>query len=210
MRDSGILGKSCDRGSNPRGANTNFFIFYVVTDSMELFMPSERILKEIEWVKDGQRVYFTHMAEASEYTLSGTIAGVNSTLVDTYDFQFELTDYKDSFLFRPAVRLVWEALENASVHGSKKGLPFTYGLFIARRGICHGFQDGDGYFTREDIKRLFESKTYLTEFDTDISSRRVGVKNYIYTLSDIIEVDTANGILYCAQYLERFNRMPKS
>ena len=204
MRDSGVLEKSCDRGSNPRGANTSLFIFCDMKYYMELFMPSERILKEIGWDKDGQRIYFTNVANASESVLRGTVASAKTIITDVYRFQFEIADLSDDFLLRPVVRLIWEALRNVSVHGSKKTLPFTYGLFIAINGICHGFQEGDRYFTREDIKQRFENKIPLTEFDMDVSSRRVGVRDYIYNLSDIIEVDTANGILFCVQYFGNF------
>ncbi|MBI4159422.1 hypothetical protein HY500_04160 [Candidatus Woesearchaeota archaeon] len=171
---------------------------------MELFMPSERMLKEIGWDENGQRIYFTNVANASESVLRGTVASAKTIITDVYKFQFEIADLGDGFLLRPVVRLIWEALRNASVHGSKRGLPFTYGLFIATNGICHGLQDGDRYFAREDIKQLFENKIPLTEFDMDVSSRRVGVKDYIYKLSDIIEVDTANGTLFCAQYFGNF------
>src|SRR3990167_6451635 len=146
MRDSGVLEKSCDRGSNPRGANTSLFIFCDMKYYMELFMPSERILKEIGWDKDGQRIYFTNVANASESVLRGTVASAKTIITDVYRFQFE----------------------------------------------------------REDIKQRFENKIPLTEFDMDVSSRRVGVRDYIYNLSDIIEVDTANGILFCVQYFGNF------
>ena len=236
MRDSGVLEKSCDRGSNPRGANTSLFIFCDMKYYMELFMPSERILKEIGWDKDGQRIYFTNVANASESVLRGTVASAKTIITDVYRFQFEIADLSDDFLLRPVVRLIWEALRNVfsrrieldcagksgeakikcmnfygrprdyiqSFLDSRKKLPFTYGLFIAINGICHGFQEGDRYFTREDIKQRFENKIPLTEFDMDVSSRRVGVRDYIYNLSDIIEVDTANGILFCVQYFGNF------
>ena len=59
-----------------------------------------------------------------------------------------------------------------------------------------GLIDEGGYFKSEKTKKTFENKIPLTERH----GRGVGINHYLYPHSDIIEVDTKEGVLYCVQF----------
>lgn len=102
----------------------------------------------------------------------------------------------------------WEALKNAQDHsGFYTQNPITFGLFFAPKGVCYGFHDGGDYFRRPDIKDQWENKRAIETFNKTAHQRRgnsggMGVNNYIFPNTGLIEVDNKNGILYLANTLE--------
>ncbi|MEW5896316.1 MAG: hypothetical protein AB1668_01365 [Nanoarchaeota archaeon] len=59
---------------------------------------------------------------------------------------------------------------------------------MARKGVCQGFHDSGDFFKNERVKRQFEGKIPLTEFDTEVEGFRIGVNEHIFQKSDLIEV----------------------
>src|SRR3989339_105931 len=79
----------------------------------------------------------------------------------------------------------------------------TYTLF--QKGICYGFQDSGDYFKSEHTKRIYENKIPIIKnqsIENGLQRFRVGVTNFLYPYSDLIEVDTKKGVLYCIQLKE--------
>ena len=96
--------------------------------------------------------------------------------------------------------VVSEAITNCRVHGKGR---IDFGLFMGASGICYGFSDEGDYFESLDTKKTFESKTEIIKPQAIENGRkrfRVGVNNNIYKHSDIIEVDTSEGVLYLVQF----------
>jgi len=165
---------------------------------MDLFMPSKKILEAICWDESAQRQYAIFPAKSGEAVLVSHLNGVRMQVEWLYRHWFKVDFDK---INGNKMLVPWEALHNSWVHGSKNGEPFTYGFFVAKKGVCHGFQDGGGYFKSEKIKHQFENKIPLKKFDKSVDGHRIGVNHHIYRDSDIIEVDTSKGILYCAQFI---------
>jgi hypothetical protein len=167
---------------------------------MDLFMPSKKILEAICWDKNSHRQYTTFPSETPELGLSEYVGLVIDQIKSFYYHH----DVKNSDNLNTQIigTLVFDALTNAQIHGSKKGTPFTHGLFIARKGICNGFKDEGDYFKSPEIKKQYENKLKIRKFDKTKGHHGIGVNLNIFPNSDLIEVDTKKGILYCAQYLD--------
>ena len=109
-------------------------------------------------------------------------------------------------------RNIWlipkEALRNAQIHGTREGEVFVYGLFMGQNGICHGIQDPGGFYKRTDVKGSLEAGLVPKGRDFE-GPRRHGAESAGYGLgliiedSDLIEVDTGWGVLYCVQLRDR-------
>jgi len=170
---------------------------------LDLFMPSSRVLEAIAWDKKAHRQYTTFPADTPEVGLASYTGLSDQEIRNFYNHQFKIELYPEEnaiIPYRHVIAVFWEALVNSQKHGSKKGTPFTHALFLARKGICQGFRDGGEYFQDARIKKQFESKTPITEFDQETENCfRIGVNDHIYPFSDIIEVDDNKGILYCAR-----------
>ena len=100
-----------------------------------------------------------------------------------------------------------ESIKNCYDHGPKNE-KILFGLFLGDDGVCYGFKDGGDYFKNEKIKNKYENKIEITEFDQNTleSNFQVGVNEYIFPNSDIIEIDEKKGILYCVQLKENLLR----
>lgn len=179
---------------------------------MDLLVPSKRILEAICWdpklslsqqttfppndnqdfAEEGMVAYQLGIAEQIKSYYSRVL-----TLMKGLPIKWEVVNLQEVCI------LMHDALKNARSHGSRNIHPYTHALFLAPEGICHGFQDAGDYFKREDVKRKWESKKPITEFDPMPGCCHAGADSSIYPYSDIIEVDTQNGVLYCVQFKER-------
>ena len=169
---------------------------------MDLFMPGKKILEAICWDKDSHRQYTVFPYETPEIGLTEYVGLVIDQIKSFYYHQFDVKN-SDNLSAQIIGTLVFDALTNAQIHGSKKGTPFMHGLFIARKGICHGFKDEGDYFKSPEIKRQYEHKITIRKFDKSAKSHHgIGVNINIFPNSDLIEVDAEKGVLYCAQYLK--------
>lgn len=171
------------------------------------FMPSDRVLEEI--CGDREELIFYHTRIPSglsqrqiEATLTLILVGAMNQIAENFGWGLGIQNRMNA----QRVIVVWEALKNAIVYGSRNQAPVYYGLFLGDKGVCHGFKDEGDYFKSEDVKRRFENKDTITEFQqvpeefSGFSGYRAGVNHHIYPYSDIIEVDTGEGVLYCVQY----------
>ena len=89
-----------------------------------------------------------------------------------------------------------EALIDSVKHGV---FPISHRLFIAQSGVCQGVSDSGDFYKREDVKQKVESRIPLEEITPEI----IGLDHgrglaYVYAMSNAIEVDTTNGILWAA------------
>ncbi|MFA5258650.1 MAG: hypothetical protein WC979_08565 [Candidatus Pacearchaeota archaeon] len=89
-----------------------------------------------------------------------------------------------------------ETLIDTVKHGV---FPVSHRLFIAQKGVCQGVQDSGDFYKREDVKQKVESRILLEE----ITPETMGLDHgrglaYVYAMSNAIEVDTTNGILWAA------------
>ncbi len=69
----------------------------------------------------------------------------------------------------------------------------------------HGVYNVIGEFFKDaQIKHQLENKVFFTKFDKNPRSKcvNVGYNHYIFPYSDLIEVDSDKGILYCVQLKE--------
>jgi len=114
----------------------------------------------------------------------------------------DLPKYFNSY-FGNSVGIGLDGLRNAKYHGSKPGDSYKHHVFVGRSGVCQGFQDEGDFFKNAEIKDIFENKIPIVEFNTKHNGYNIGVNSVIYSRSDIIKVDTIEGILYCVNLLER-------
>ena len=164
-------------------------------------MPSSSLLDEIAWNPSFHHHQVILSGNVSESSLRGTTQSALFYIEDYYRFHL---GKKFESLHPMVLHVIREAIQNSQQHRLRCDSPIVYCLFIGEKGVCHGFHDGGEYFKRDEIKRIFETKTPLREFDQRVPSRRIGVRDYIYPYSDVIEVDTNAGVLYCAQSIEDF------
>jgi len=165
-------------------------------------MPSEKVL---EMICEDEKPNIYHVAftpfiseEDMENTFRYFIAGLGYIIGEKYKWGIDLLQSMDM----QKILVAWEALQNGYVHNPTRDQPIHYSLIMGSKGVCHGFQDSGDYFKKEETKKIFESKTKIrkrTGFERGIDCFRIGVNQYIYKYSDLIEVDIEKGILYCVQ-----------
>lgn len=177
---------------------------------MELFKPSKRILETI--CADNKLItqYTVFPPNSSEEALEDTIrTGVSGLIYQVAEYYRWSLDIRKNMNTQRFGEVFGEALTNAISHGSKNKYLVFYGLFMGDKGVCHGFKDRGYFFRREDIKRKFESKEHPKEFNKGLegfSGGKYGI-DLIFDSSDIIEVDTKKGVLYCVQFKENLRKM---
>ena len=103
--------------------------------------------------------------------------------------------------------LFGEVIRNGMVHGSQKGV--MIGLFLGEKGFCFGAQDFGDYFKNKEVKRKWENREPISSSGV---KKKVGLWTaeggagigMIYGVTDLIEVDSQRGILYCATLHDRY------
>jgi len=164
------------------------------------FMPNDEILEEIGWNKQSSSkhtVFSTAMPKLKEY-LPDYVDSALDEIAIFYKNQFNFPDINTGKIGN----VVWESLKNCWLHGPDHNSPFSYGVFMGSKAICHGFKDLGDYFKRPEIKEQFEKKKKITEFETHPLCYGKGINEFIFPCSDKIVVDEKQGILYCIQYLD--------
>ena len=168
-------------------------------------MPSSRILEQICWGENGSRQYTHFSPPYNELMLCSFFEGLVIQIPHFYNHNFKVDfDNERGKINLNRLGVVWEVMSNAFAHGEANKFGLTYALIMGQKGMCHGFYDGGDFFKAQEIKEAFEKKHLLKERDqspkVDISTHGLG-HHFIYMHSDLIEVDSANGILYCVQYI---------
>jgi len=99
---------------------------------------------------------------------------------------------------------VWEAIQNAGIHGCSNGEMFYLYQYLCPKGVASGVHDPSPFFRSREIKEQFESRIPLREeqFDREYPlGARFGVNGFIYKFTDLIEVDDERGVLWLGHYL---------
>jgi len=164
------------------------------------FMPNDEILEEIGWNKKSaskHAVFQTDTPRLKEY-LPNYVDKAVDDIAAFYRNSHNIVNMNVGKM----EDVVWEALKNCWLHGPNHNSPFTYGVFMGSKAICHGFKDMGDYFKRPEIKEQFENKIEITEFEKRPLCYGRGINEFIFPRSDKIFVDEKEGILYCIQYLD--------
>jgi hypothetical protein len=169
---------------------------------MELFMPSQRIL---EVICDPNPLYSYEVYKRQEpqrlreELLRSFMSGIHARIAGFYKVSFDAHRLRGSCILSVA----GEAMKNCLDHGPQDK-EVVFGMFLGKEGVCYGFNDGGDYFKQEAVKKQYESKTPLTNLREQTEDNyRHGVNWFIFPESDLIEVDTTKGILYCVQLKDR-------
>jgi len=170
--------------------------FYLV--SMKLFMPSKNVLEKI--CSQGNPLVHYDIYVNKEKDYSVFITGLFSEICNFYRIGLnEVT--KSRLSFQKVIYVYSEAIKNWVDHAPKES-DLVAGLFLGDFGVCYGFKDKGNYFKNKKIKYQYENKIEITEFDQNTLKTccQSGVNEYLYPNSDIIEVDSKKGVLYCVQF----------
>jgi hypothetical protein len=179
---------------------------------MDFFIPPKELIDKIATPDSMTSTYriippFKNLRDTDQM-LSAIDMGIIGEIEDYYRFDsvvIRKEKVKIDINKQEISQVVLEGLRNAVIHGSKNLVPVMYGTFYGTNGVCHGFQDGGKYFTRESTKNIFENKTPIKIFGEEVeglSGTHVGTLE-IYESSDAIFVDTMQNVLFCVQYRDR-------
>ena len=106
--------------------------------------------------------------------------------------------------FWETVRLVGvELLENSRVHGCKGRGRFGLITLAGRRGVINGAWDEGEFLRNPSVKEQVEARKRIRNDQHDIgdvNGFREGM-NIVRLLSDELEVDTTNGVIWAGHYL---------
>lgn len=177
---------------------------------MELFKPSGKILEAICGEKEVPVVIYEIYPRYDKITNEKSsilfISGLVSKLCEFYRINLNY-ETRSKLKSQKIWDVSGEMLENCFNHGPKNK-DVWFGLFLGEKGVCYGFCDGGDYFKDSKIKNQYENKIEISEFDksTFDENHQTGVDFHIYPFSDMIEVDSENGILYCVQFKENIIR----
>jgi len=172
---------------------------------MDLFMPSNKILEKIcekDELLCSYDIYPRGDGRFNEEMTKQFITKLSPVISDFYKINF-VQEERSELSVQKIFYVAGESLKNCYDHGPKDKA-ILFGLFLGNRGVCYGFQDGGDYFKSEKIKYQYENKVEITEFDQNIleENSQDGVNLDIFPNSDLIEVDSFKGILYCVQLKE--------
>ncbi len=167
---------------------------------MEFFRPSKKILEKI-CTKEPLVIYETYTRQ--NYTIDNekmtlSICSLDSKICEYYKIYYDINERKR--LHPMWLPVIGECIKNCFDHGPENK-EINLGLFLGDKGVCCGFHDGGDYFKNKKIKSQYEHKRKITKFDkkTFKINCQWGVNGIIFKYSDLIEVDTTLGILYCVK-----------
>jgi hypothetical protein len=181
----------------------------------ETFELSDKLIEEIEYTQLGEQYEITVFPNR---LLFGALSAVEYAIAGYYNLKYGLLnkpeEYQDVDEQLGDTQMIFhEALVNAIWHGANNEHPVKTAIFLGEKGVCFGFYDGGDYFKREDIKEIWEAKK-RSQIDLNVTHRGKsdgqicanspmggGGSYHLFRDSDIIEVDTNRGILYCVRYL---------
>lgn len=170
---------------------------------IELPFPSQEIL---ELICQGNDLIYSYEICPRGDELFEENVGINflvkvSALLMEYYKINTSKEEKDRCSQNRVFNVVGEALTNC-YHHSSEDKNILVGIFLGEKGVCYAFNDGGEYFKSEEIKRQYEEKISITEFNEATTKGQAGVNDCIFPYSDFIQVDTETGTLYCVQLKE--------
>lgn len=165
---------------------------------MELFTPSKKILEAI-CLDEKPMIHYSTVTPQMANDLNPFMSGLLAEIAGYYRFFPEYGGWNTQV----AGQIANEIISNAYNHGPK-GKPIEFSLFLGKKGICYGVRDEGKFFKRKRTKEKFEKKSPITKFDkNDVGGHRGGINRFVFPYSDMIEVDTSKGILYCVLFKKR-------
>ncbi len=174
---------------------------------MRLFKPSGKIM---EMICSGEKNPLIHYNPLISYeVITGQTKGVDGSfltgLCSRIEEYYGIGLEKDRLSTNRVSSVFMEAAENCVKHSPNGKDDFAVGIFLGNNGVCYGFQDGGLYFKYPEIKKQYEAKNKITDFDQSHLEDccQIGVNAYIYPNVDIIEVDNDEGVLYCVQLKDK-------
>lgn len=176
---------------------------------MEKYMPSQRILEAI--CSDDKLVvqYSLLPRNSSQSLMKKSIVSISYGITAQIAKKYRLGEiYSSVGHMVPVLHLAIELLKNAIGHGDENS-DIEFGLFLGNKGVCYGVRDGGDYFKSEEIKYNWENKNPVIMLEKGLENfSGFGLGNHIiFNYADIIEVNTKEGRLYCAQFKERLEKL---
>ena len=172
---------------------------------IDLFYPSKRILETIcdEEIPITTYTLFQKgmKKEQEEKLMKSFLTGLIYQIAENYNYSAKINQIDTGKI----LSVPMEAIRNCYSHNPEQIEPIKFGLFMGSKGICYGFQDSGDYFKSQHTKRIYENKIPIIKnqsIENGLQRFRVGVTNFLYPYSDLIEVDTKKGVLYCIQLKE--------
>lgn len=166
---------------------------------MELFKPSKKILEMIS--PDGSYLsnYEFYLRKDIKNQIRNVYNSFFPSLCSKFSLFYKFDSEKNREFFQSPFVIVGEMFKNCIEHGKGN---VGFGLFLGDNGACYAFCDEGDYFKENKIKFQYENKIPLKNLKRKTKrNRRRGVEN-IFSNSDLIEVDSRKGILYCVQLKE--------
>ena len=169
---------------------------------MELYTPSKKILESIDFNNESIHQMTTFSTKVPESTITTYMDSFMLLIMAHYNKR-EI-DLREKNKFTSDIQnVVMEGLLNAKIHGSKGLTPFSHIVLIGDNGVCQGFHDEGNFYKRYDIKTKIENRIIIDEINQDYTlGTHVGLYAYIYPKTDLLEVDTDKGILYCSHLIK--------
>jgi hypothetical protein len=103
-----------------------------------------------------------------------------------------------------------EPLKNANFHGASKASVIHFEVFMTPLVLVASYNDKGNYFKRQEIKEAWENRIEFPErhqVSADVHDQGIGFgagTGILYSLADLIEVDTSSGTLYTGWMAKRF------
>lgn len=167
-------------------------------------MPSRELLEQTGFFTRGHRRFMAFDWDRSdmfmyESGLASHAASYCEFLKTIYTHPFGLIiDFHKPFGYN-VIHVAIEALKNGMDHVHNPRGRVSHVVYLGKDGLCQGFHDKGDYFKRPEVKTQYESKTKITKDQLDLRFEegfRIGVNDHIFPMSDQIEVDTNEGVLY--------------
>ena len=184
---------------------------------LELFLPPEEISNRIKHIRNQEKPTLKSSTSYHIFTpnteLASFVWGLTNFVCDFYRMG-EISNMSSTRWngLRRILETVGEGVQNGLCHGGQELV--ILGLFLGDKGAAFSFKDFGNYFTRPDIKMIWESKNLEGVWKEKKEALRVGhassgpgygVRDSIFAHSDVIYVDNNQGALYCVQMRERFD-----
>jgi hypothetical protein len=167
---------------------------------MEKSIPSDYMLKEISPNKNYTGKYFSFQRNLEAGILERLMGDSAEKIINEIGNFYRLgLNPLTKFNYSPVIMVFMEGIKNAIAHGPKYKKFIAHSLFLGNKGIIQGFKDFGDYFKSEKTKKIWENKIHISSTNkSDFSGRGFG-NGIIYENSELINVNTKEGILYCMQ-----------
>jgi len=179
----------------------------------ELFLPPSEISGPIKHSLDttSVKLHTSYRTFVPQTEPGNAIMGVLAEVWEFYRSNWKIKDMDiiEWHANNQLWRLINETVKNGMLYGGRERV--DVGIFLGMEGACFGFRDYGDYFKRDEVKKAWESRDYVSlrrKVQTRITNGYFvcgggyGIGE-IFNNSDIIQVDNSKGVLYLVQLKER-------